>query len=113
TFAPIVPKSLTIDCRVSLSNLGATNRLPCAFFFTKFGTLIFKVSADDLNFSYSPSFTLKLICFGSLRLGLRFSPTDKSLAKLLSCSLIQSHHVSSKFITIYVCRLYDNQQNIK
>src|SRR5699024_9606025 len=99
------PKSLTIDCRVSLSNLGATNRLPCAFFLTKLGTLIFKVSADDLNFSYSPSFTLKINSFGSVRFGLQCSPPDKSLAKLLSCSLIQSHHVSSKFITLYVCRL--------
>ena len=53
---------------------------------------LFKVSADDLNFSYSDSLTLKLICFGSLRLGFRFSPTDKSLAKLLSCSLIQSEN---------------------
>src|SRR5699024_8579783 len=105
TFAPILPKSLTIDCRVSLSNLGATNRLPCAFFLTKVGTLIFKVSADDLNFSYSPSFTLKLICFGSLRLGLRFPPTDKSLAKLLSCSLIQSHHLFLKFISLYFFKL--------
>ncbi|WP_258910024.1 MobC family plasmid mobilization relaxosome protein, partial [Staphylococcus aureus] len=41
-----LPKSLARDCRVVLSNLGTTNRVPCAFFLTKAGTLIFKVSAD-------------------------------------------------------------------
>ena len=86
--APNLLKSLAIDCRVSLSNFGATNRLPCAFFFTKAGTLIFKVSADCLNFKYSDSLTRKLICFGSLRLGLRFRPTVSSLATNVFCSLI-------------------------
>src|SRR5699024_5228768 len=79
-------KSRTIDCLLSKSNLGATNLAPCAFFFTKVGTLIFKVSADCFNFKYSSSLTRKLICFGSFRNGsFRFS-----LAKL-SRSLIQSH----------------------
>src|SRR5699024_8077045 len=53
---------------------------------TKVGTLIFKVSADCINFQYSSSLTRKLICFGSFRSGSsRFSLAN------LSRSLIQSH----------------------
>src|SRR5699024_12407349 len=80
---PIFPlKSRTIACLLSLSNLGAINLAHCAFFFTKAGTLIFKVSADCFNFSYSDSLTRKLICLASFRFG-RFSPS--------SCSLMKSH----------------------
>jgi hypothetical protein len=43
-------------------NLGATNRLPCAFFLTKAGTLIFKVSADCFNFKYSMYERTKPFC---------------------------------------------------
>src|SRR5699024_12393229 len=78
--------ALIIDRLLSLSDLGTTNLVPCAFCFTIVGTLIFRVSADCFNFEYSSSLTRKLICFGSFRNGsFRFS-----LAKL-SRSLIQSH----------------------
>src|SRR5699024_1519044 len=79
-------KSFTIACRLSISNFGATNRAPCAFFFTKAGTLIFNVSADRCNFSYSDSLTRKLICLRSLRFG-----SSRKLLAILSCSLMQSH----------------------
>src|SRR5699024_3769081 len=79
-------KSFTIACRLSISNFGATNRAPCAFFFTKAGTLIFNVSADRCNFSDSDSLTRKLICLRSLRFG-----SSRKLLAILSCSLMQSH----------------------
>src|SRR5699024_3991239 len=79
-------KSFTIACRLSISNFGATNRAPCAFFFTKTGTLIFNVSADRCNFAYSDSLTRKLICLRSLRFA-----SSRELLAILSCSLMQSH----------------------
>src|SRR5699024_3995860 len=72
---------------VSLSNLGATNRVPCALFLTNEGTLIFIVSADACNFKYSDSLTRKLICFGSLRSGFRFFLTASSPSVIVLRSL--------------------------
>ncbi len=68
-------------------------------FLTKAGTLIFKISADCRNFKYSDSLTRKLICFGALRLGLRFRPSHK-------CVLFAhySHHAffgDNVFLTFY------------
>src|SRR5699024_8295234 len=97
---PIPLNSFAICVRVSLSNFGLTSLLPCALLFTNCGTLIFKVSADCFNFEYSFSLTLKEICFGSLRTGLRNFPlaTDyfvRSLKPTLS------NH-TNKFIIIYL-----------
>src|SRR5699024_4343982 len=92
---PNLPISLAIDWRVTLSNLGATNRAPCALFLTNEGTLIFKVSADACNFEYSNSLTRKLICFGSLRSGFWLFPT----ASFPSVIGLRSLTIPRRFLT--------------